>query len=90
MAAIAEGLVRTNDPQQVLVLLGDAFTMMADFFMAWADALTAGPRPDQADADSQVTAYVAYFGDISNQTRAFADTIKAIDLTSATAEQAQA
>jgi hypothetical protein len=89
MAAIADGLARTNDPQQVLVLLGDAFMMMSDFFMAWADALTAGPRPEQADADAQVTAYVAYFGDISNQTREFAGTIEGIDLTSATAQQAQ-
>ena len=43
----------------------------------------------QPDSDAQVTAYVAYFGDISNQTRQFADTIKGIDLASATAEQAQ-
>jgi len=89
LAAIADGLTKTNDPQQVLVLLGDAFTMLSDFFLAWADALIAGPRPDQADADAQVTAYVAYFGDISNRTRQFADTIKGIDLANATAEQAQ-
>jgi hypothetical protein len=89
LAAIDESLARTTDPQQVLVLLGDGFTMVADFYMSWANALTAGPRPEQSDADAQVTLYVAYFGDISNQTRQFADTIKGIDLASATAEQAQ-
>jgi hypothetical protein len=88
LVAIDQALAQTDDPRQVIVLLGDAFIMIADFFTAWANALTVGPRPDQPNADTQVTLYVAYFGDISNQTRQFADTIKAIDPAGITAEQA--
>jgi len=89
LTAITESLTRSDDPQQALVLLGEGYIMMADFFRAWADSLTADPRPEQPDADAQVTAYVAHFGDVSNQTRQFAETVKAVDLAGATAEQAQ-
>jgi hypothetical protein len=87
--AIELGLAQTTDPGQVIVLLGDVFYMLADFFHAWAGALTVAPRPDQPDAESQVMLYVAYFGDISNKMRQFGDTMKGIDLGKVTAEQAK-
>jgi hypothetical protein len=90
LAVMEQGVSRTQSAQQLVVLLGDVFTLIADFYRSWANTMATGPRPDQPDAEVQIQAYVAYFNSIADQVQQFAGTVRGFNSSGVSPQQAQA
>jgi len=83
-----EAVGQAKDPGQTVVSLGDAFVTLSDLYRAWSAGMTATPKPEVQKADAQVGLYVTYFGNLADQVRRLADSAKALDPATVSADQA--